>query len=82
MSNSSRMSKTSQRRPSFFNGRYAAANPITAPFFFESETARLMFLRHRWPQGFRWKLFSWFPREDAAADHYCGHGCNEKSKLH
>jgi hypothetical protein len=44
----------SEARPCFFNGRYAAANPITAPFFFESETAGLMFVRPRWPQGFRW----------------------------
>jgi hypothetical protein len=39
---------------SFFDRRYAAANPVTAPFFFESETAGLMFFRHRLPQGFRW----------------------------
>jgi hypothetical protein len=41
---------------SFFNERYGspAAFPTTAPFFFESETAGLMFVRHRWPQGFRW----------------------------
>jgi hypothetical protein len=72
----------SQRRPSLFKDPHAAALPTTAPFFFESETAGLMFVRHRWPQRFRWWFFSWFPREDAAADHYCGHGCNEKSKLY
>jgi hypothetical protein len=44
---------------SFFNGRYgsAAALPTTAPYFFETETAGLMFVRHRWPQSFRWWLF-------------------------
>jgi hypothetical protein len=41
---SSRVSKWSQSRPSFSNGPYAAALPITAPFFFKSETAGLMFV--------------------------------------
>ena len=38
----------------FFNGRdgCAAALPISAPFFFESETAGLTFVRHCWPQRF------------------------------
>jgi hypothetical protein len=74
----------SQTRFSFFNGRYGspAALPITAPFFFESETAGLMFVRHRWPQGFRWWLFCRFPREDAAADKECGHNRPENPKLH
>jgi hypothetical protein len=66
---------------SFFNDRYAAAHPITAPFLFESETAGLMFVRHRWAQGFRWSLFSWFPRENAASDYKCGHGHKEHRKL-
>jgi hypothetical protein len=44
----------SEGRPSFFNVRYSAARPMIALFFFESETAGLMFVRHRWPQGFRW----------------------------
>jgi hypothetical protein len=65
----------SQTRFSFFNGRYAppAALPITTLFFFESETAGLMFVRHRWPQSFPWWLFGRFSREDAAADYECGH---------
>jgi hypothetical protein len=69
---------------SFFNGRYAspAALPITASFFFESETAGLMFVRHRWPQSFRWWLFCRFPREDAAADYECAHDCPENPKWH
>ena len=37
-----RVSKRSQRRPSFFNVRYSAARPMIALFFFESETAELM----------------------------------------
>jgi len=37
-----RVSKRSQRRPSFFNVRYSAARPMIALFFFESETAGLM----------------------------------------
>ena len=41
---SSRVSKGSQRRPSFFNIRYSAARPMIAPFFFESETAGVMFV--------------------------------------
>jgi hypothetical protein len=41
----------SQRRSSFFNDRYAAARPITAPFIFESETAGLTFFQHRCPQS-------------------------------
>jgi hypothetical protein len=41
---SSRPSKRSQRRPSFFNVRYSAARPMIALFFFESETAGLMFV--------------------------------------
>jgi len=38
----------------FFNGRCGspAALPVSAPFFFESKTARLMFVRRCWPQGF------------------------------
>src|SRR3974390_1628640 len=69
---------------SFFNGRYGspAALPITAPFFFETETAGLMFVRHRWPQSFRWWLFCRLPREDATADHECAHDCPENPKLH
>ena len=61
---------------------YAAARPITAPFFFESETAGLTFVRHRWPQRLYWWLFLRFPREDAAADYECGHDCPENPKLH
>jgi hypothetical protein len=72
-----------QTWPSFFYGRYAAARPITAPLFFESETAGLMFdVLHHWPQGFRWLFFSWFPRENAAADYKHGHSQNEDHKLH
>ena len=41
---SSRVSKRSQRRPSFFNVRYSTACPMIALFFFESETAGLMFV--------------------------------------
>ena len=69
---------------SFFNGRYgsAAALPTTAPFFFETETAGLMFVPHRWPQSFPWWLFCRLPREDAAADYECAHDCPENSKLH
>jgi len=51
--------------------------PISASFFFESETARLMFVRHRWPEGFRWWLFCQFPREDTAADYKRRHDCPE-----
>ena len=74
----------SQTRFSFFNDRYAppAALPITAPFFFESETAGLMFVPHRWPQSFRWWLFCRFSREDAAADYECAHDCPENPKWH
>jgi hypothetical protein len=71
----------SEGRPCFPNDRYAAALPTTAPFFFESEAAGLMFVRHRWPQGFRWQLFSWFPREDATAHHNSDHCGNKNSKL-
>jgi hypothetical protein len=71
-----------QTWPSFFYGRYAAARPITAPLFFESETAGLMFVLHHWSQGFRWLFFSWFPRENAAADYKHGHSQNEDHKLH
>src|SRR6516162_10183074 len=69
---------------SFFNGRYRspAALPISAPFFFETETAWLMFVRHCWSQSFCWWLFLWFPRENAAADYECGHDCPENPKLH
>jgi hypothetical protein len=59
-----------------------AALPTTAPFFFETETAGLMFVRHRWPQSFRWWLFCRLPREDAAADYECAHDCPENPKLH
>jgi len=76
---SSRESKWSQSRSSFFNDRYAAANPMTAPFFFESETTGLMFVRHRSPQS--WYAFFRFPREDAAADYPCGHGGKKHPKL-
>jgi hypothetical protein len=41
---SSRVSKWSQSRPSFSNVRYSAARPMIALFFFESETAGLMFV--------------------------------------
>jgi hypothetical protein len=75
------VSKRSKTRPSFFNDRHAAARPITAPFFFESETAGLMFVGHRWLQGFRWWFFSSFSREDAAADYKCGHNRNKAHKL-
>jgi hypothetical protein len=49
-----------QTWPSFFYGRYAAACPITAPFFFESKTTGLMFVRHRWPQGIFGSIFLGF----------------------
>jgi hypothetical protein len=39
-----------------------------------------VFVRHRWPQSFRWWLFCRFPREDAAADYECGHDCPENPK--
>jgi hypothetical protein len=83
-SSSARLALGSQTRFSFFNGRYGspAALPITAPFFFETETAGLMFVRHRWAQSFPWWLFCRFPREDAAADHECEHGRNKNPKLH
>jgi hypothetical protein len=73
----------SQTRFSFFNGRYAsaAALPITALFFFESETAGLMFVRHFWPQGFRLWLFCRVPRENAAGDYKRGHGRKKQLKL-
>jgi hypothetical protein len=52
---------------------------MTAPFFFKSETAGLMFVEHRWR---RWRCLSfWFAREDAAADHQSGHRREENSKL-
>src|SRR5262249_13005873 len=67
---------------SFFNGWYACptALPINALFFFESETAGLMFVGHRWPESFHWWLFSCFAREDAAAGDECGHDCPESPK--
>jgi hypothetical protein len=79
-----RLTLGSQTWLSLFNGRYGspAALPITAPFFFESETAGLMFVRHRWPHSFCWWPFCRFPREDAAADYECGHNCPENPKLH
>jgi hypothetical protein len=40
-----------------------------------------MFVRHRWPQGIHWWYFSWFPRENAAADYKCGHSQNKAHKL-
>jgi hypothetical protein len=40
-----------------------------------------MFVRHHWPQGFPWWLFSWFPRENAAGDHKRGHGHKKHRKL-
>jgi len=70
----------SQSRSSFFNDRHAGAPPITAPFFFESKTAGLIFVRRCWPQGY-W-LFSWFPREDAAADYPCSHERPENPELY
>src|SRR5262249_30989275 len=51
------------------------------PFSFESETTGLTFVRHRWPQSLRWQLFSWFPREDQAADYKCGHSQSKAHKL-
>ena len=72
----------SQTWSSFFNGRYGSpdANPITTPFFFESKTARLPFVRHHCAQS--WWLFLRFPRENAAADYPCNHDCPENPKLH
>jgi hypothetical protein len=73
----------SQTWSSFFNGRYGSptALPISATFFFESKTAGLTFVRHRWPQRFcRW-LFRRFPREDAAADYECGRDRPENPKV-
>ena len=58
------------------------ALPTTAPFFFETETAGLMFVRHRWPQSFRWWLFCRLPREDVAADYECAYDCPENPKWH
>src|SRR5262245_26531966 len=55
--------------------------PINALFVFESETTGLTFVRHRWPQSLRWQLFSWFPREDQAADYKCGHSQSKAHKL-
>jgi hypothetical protein len=83
---SSRVRKSplgSQTWFSFFNRRYGApaALPITALFFFESETARLMLVRHRWSQDFRSSLFSWLSRENAASDYKCGHGHKKHRKL-
>jgi hypothetical protein len=78
---SSRVSKWLESRPSFFNDRYAAARPITAPFFFESKTTGLMFVRNCCPQSFHGQLFCWFPREDAAADYPCKHGGKKHPKL-
>jgi len=66
---------------SLTNGTVPPLLPITAPFFFESETAGLMLVWHRSPQGFRWSLFSWFPRENAASDYKRGHGHKEHRKL-
>src|SRR5215472_19311717 len=55
----------SQTWSSFFNGRHCspATLPISAPFFFETETAWLMFVWRCWPQSFCWWLFLRFPRE-------------------
>src|SRR5215831_4884285 len=55
--------------------------PINALFVFESETTGLTFVRHRWPQSLRWQLFSWFPREDQAADYKCGRSQSKAHKL-
>jgi hypothetical protein len=54
---------------------------MTAPFFFESETAGLTLVGHCWPQGFRLQFFSWFPRENAARDYKRGHGYKKHRKL-
>jgi hypothetical protein len=56
--------------------------PISASFFFEREAARLMSVRHRWPQGLRWWLFCQFPREDTADDYERRHDCPESPNLH
>jgi hypothetical protein len=78
------MATGSQARFSVFNGWSAlpAAMPTSASFFFESETARLTFVQHRWPQGFRWWLFCQFPREDTAAHYERRHDYPEAPKLH
>jgi hypothetical protein len=55
---------------------------MTALFFFERKTAGLTFVRYHWLQRLRWQRFSWFPREDTAADYDCGHSQNEDYKLH
>ena len=49
-------SSPSQTWFSFFNKRYGppAALPISAPFFFESETAGLIFVWHCWRRCLRW----------------------------
>jgi len=52
---------------------------MTAPFFFESETAGLMSVRHRRLQSRR--LFFRFPREDAAANYPCRHDGKKQPKL-
>jgi hypothetical protein len=81
---SNRMATGSKARFSVFNGRSAfpAAMPIDASFFFEREAARLMSVRHRWLQRFRWWLFSQFPREDTAIDYERRHDGPESPKLH
>ena len=59
-----------------------AALPISAPFFFETETAGLMFVRRCWPQRLYWWLSLRFPREDTTAYYECGHDCPENPKLY
>jgi hypothetical protein len=43
-----------QRNRDYASAKASEQVPTTAPFFFESETVGLMFVWHRWPQGFRW----------------------------
>ena len=52
---------------------------MTAPFFFEGETAGLTFVQHRCPQS--WWAFSPFAREDAAANYPRNHAAKKHPKL-
>jgi hypothetical protein len=60
--------KWSERRSRFFDDRGAAALPITASFFFKTETAGLMFVRYARPRDFSCESFSGFQRQNATAD--------------
>ena len=52
--------------------------PIRAPFFFETEAAGLMCVRHSWPQSFRWCVprLKWlWQRGDIHCDAQCLFAC-------